>query len=186
MSRGTRGRGTSEAGFTLVEVLVVLTLFSVIGGIVTAGVVSALRSAAQTNAKIEALNELEIASQRVTRDLRAAEGIVISSGDPEREITTLLRSEAGNIEAVSYIVQDGELIRVDTGQTLVTAVGNAATEPVFVYLDRRGDPLPSCTDAGCEGLAQVGLRLVRDVEDLNPVIVETRTSVRNVRYGSIS
>jgi len=175
----------SDKGVTLVELLVVITLLTVVGGIVTSGIVSALRSAAQTNAKIEALNELELASQRVTRDLRQAEGIVITN-QPGESIAILLRNEDGDIELVEYVVDGVELIRVDTQQTLVTRVGNPPGEPLFTYLDRQAELITDCSTAGCEGLAQVGLRLIREVEGLNPVIVETRTSVRNVRYGSIS
>lgn len=178
-------RRRDESGATLVELLIVLTIFSVIGSIVSAGVITALRSAAATNAKVEALNELELAAQRVTRDLRSAEIIVIEP-DPGSQITALLRQETGGLVAVSYVVLNDQLVRVDTGQTLVTAVGNAPDDPVFVYLDRRGEPVPSCTTDGCEGLAKVGVRLVRDIEGRNPVIVESLTSVRNLRYGSAS
>ena len=180
-----RDRFRADEGVTLVELLVVITLLTVVGGIVTSGIVSALRSAAQTNAKIEALNELELASQRVTRDLRQAEGIIVTS-TPGESIATLLRNENGDVELVAYVVDGERLIRVDTQQTLVTRIGNPPGEPLFTYLDRQGEVITDCSDAGCEGLAQVGLRLIREVEGLNPVIVETRTSVRNVRYGSIS
>jgi prepilin-type N-terminal cleavage/methylation domain-containing protein len=198
--------GHDESGVTLIELLIVLTLVGVIGGVVTSGIVSAFASSRATTARVHALNELEIALQRVTADLRAAEEFVLSdSGDFDTELGLVVTID-GERKTVRYLLEptgDNEqaLIRQDTGQTLVTLVVNSEEdEPVFRYLDRFGvdlkcEPIPEdCSvtrsDADIRDAykqaASLDVRLVRGIEGSTPVMVETTVSVRNIRYGSVS
>ena len=181
------GRAKCEAGFTLVELLVVLVLLSVIGTVVTSAVVTSLRSATLTSQKVEALNELEIATQRVTRDLRASENLTVVLDDPDAEdpvavaLLAMLSDEDGSVSFVSYEVVNDQLIRLADGQQLlVTAVGNGADDPVFTCRDALGDVI-TC---GAGGLSQIGIRLIREIDERNPVVVETIVSIRNLRWGA--
>lgn len=187
-------RRGGEDALTLVELLVVVVLVAVVGSIVTSGIVSALRSAQATNARVEALNELEIATQRISRDLRAAEAIIVDADEPGWLITSVLREEDGSLSQVTYFVDSDDVLRrFDTQQTLVTAIGNDRAEtagdpedPIFTYHRQDGSIIETCDGpTTCDGLAQVGVRLVRDIDDRTPVVVETRTAIRNVRYGTI-
>lgn len=186
-SNPSHPRGRSEAGVTLVELLVVFVLLGVVGGVVTSAVVSSLRSAAATNQKIEATNELEIAAQRITRDLRAAENLTVILDDPAAVdpvivgVLAMLREQDGSEFFVSFEIVDDQLIRVAEGQQLlVTAVGNQADDPVFTCRDPLGQPI-TCGDGG---LSQIGIRLVREIDGRNPVILETIVSIRNLRWGA--
>lgn len=195
-------RSRDDGGFTLVELLVVLVILSILGGVTTTAVVTTLQSAAHTEQRVQALHELETALQRITRDLRVAEPLVLSpdatSGDFEAFQTdlgaTVVRS--GAPEDVRYrLVGDSEdgpqqLIREDTGQTLVTLVDNGG-EPVFEYLRFDGEPL-DCTDLtdvdDCRDrlmrASQIRIRLVRVIDEGNaPVRAETIVGVRSIRYG---
>lgn len=185
-SRQSRRR-PDESGVTLVEILVVFVILGVIGGVVTSAVVTSLRSATLTNQKIEATQELEIATQRVTRDLRASENLTVILSDPDDPspvvvgLLAMLRAEDGSVFFVSYEVSNDQLIRLADGQQLlVTAVGNAPDDPVFTCRDALGDVI-SC---GAGGLSQVGIRLVREIEGRNPAVIETIVSIRNLRWGT--
>jgi prepilin-type N-terminal cleavage/methylation domain-containing protein len=192
----------SQAGFTLVEVLVVLVLMGVVGGIATTAVVATLTSSSKTEQRVRALNELETALQRMTRDLRVADPLELSptatSGNFEAFETDLGASifrEGASTDVRYRLVGDPEdgpqrLVREDTGQTLVTLVDNGG-EPVFEYLRFDGEPL------SCEGLddiddckdrlmkaAQIRIRLVRVIDESSqPVRAETIIGVRSIRYG---
>lgn len=68
-----------QEGFSLVELLVVVVLVSVVGGIVISAVVTGIGSQQTTTNRLDALHELEVAIQRASRDFRAASPLVLSS-----------------------------------------------------------------------------------------------------------
>jgi type II secretory pathway pseudopilin PulG len=179
-----------ESGATLVELLVVMLIFGVIGGVVLTSTVAGFNSAAATNARIDALQELEIAMQRVTRDLRAADPLELVAGEYDTALgASILRD--GSRASVRYRLVDvdgtQQLVREDTSQTLVTNLDNGGA-PVFEYLDRFGQQI-NCTsdcDSALLQANQVQVRFVRVIADSTPAIVETRVAVRNLRHGSDS
>ena len=61
-----------QGGFTLVELLVVLLLLGVVGSIVAGGLVRGMRADAQAQARIEAFEDMQVALERVSREVRAA------------------------------------------------------------------------------------------------------------------
>ena len=178
-----------QCGFTLVELLVTLVIFGVVGGIVTSSTISALRSAASSESRIDALQELEIAMQRVTRDLRAADPLELVTGEYDDALGASIE-RGGSRSSVRYrLVTAGgvdQIVREDTGTTLITALDNQSDEPVFRYLDRFGVEIPCTTDCANAYLtsAQVQIRFVRQIDGSTPAIVESQVSVRNLRHGS--
>jgi prepilin-type N-terminal cleavage/methylation domain-containing protein len=180
-------RSPSQAGFTLVELLVVMVLLGIVGGIATTAIVTSLQSASNTNARVLALDELQTAMQRISRDLRAAEVFTINdSTDFEREITATIFRD-GSPSNVSYVVEERDgvdvLVRQDTGQTLITLVDND-TVPVFTYLGADGGPIVCATNCVNEysKAQQIRIVLMRGIEGKDPVIVESVVNVRNTRY----
>lgn len=177
-----------EDGVTLIELLVVMVVFGVVGGIVLTSTVTALQNAAATNARIDALQELELAMQRVTRDLRAADPLELVTGEYDTALgASILRD--GQRSSVRFRLVDAgdvqQMVREDVGQTLVTNLDNGG-DPVFEYLDRFGQEITCTSDCDTALLqaAQVQVRFVRVIPDSTPAIVETRVSVRNLRHGS--
>lgn len=183
-----------EQGFTLVELLVVLVLFTAIGSIVTAGVVAAYRSAVETNTRIDARQELELGAQQLIRVLRSAEGQLFIEADPAFQIGARTRTaaisenvyfgvagNAGNFVLVECRGNPGCIDDENAAQRqLITSVDNGPGGGVamFEYLDRAGDPADEPAAASV-----VKIRLVRSLgPDRNPVIVETSVAVRSARY----
>jgi prepilin-type N-terminal cleavage/methylation domain-containing protein len=184
-----RLRRNDQRGFTLVELLVVLALLGIVGGIVGNAVITSFHSSRATTSRTIALHELEIGLQRMTRDLRAADPLVLSSaGDYERQIGAWIDRD-GTREIVRYeIVEvngDQQLVRVDTNQTLVSLVDNGG-EPVFRYLDEAGDQIACTTDCSSAYLraARIEIRLVREIPNGEPVRAVTSVGVRGIRFST--
>lgn len=178
----------SARGFTVVELLVVMVLLGIVGSVVGSAIVGGFRSSRATTARTVALHELEVAMQRMTRDLRAADPLVLSeSGDYASQLGARIDRD-GTRSVVSYEIQvdDGvqQLVRVDTGQTLVSLVDNGG-EPVFRYLDAEGAEIVCSTDCASDylGTNRLEIRLVREIPDSEPVRAITSVGVRAIRYG---
>ena len=183
MSRNARG-------FTVVELLVVMLLLGIVGGVVASAIVSGFSSSRATTARTVALHELQIALQRMTRDLRAADPLMLSeSGEFDRELGARIDRD-GTRSVVTYELQENggvqQLVRVDTGQTLVSLVDND-DEPVFRYLDARGIDILCSSDCASRYLdaARIEIRLVREIPGSEPVRAITSVGVRSIRYGDI-
>jgi prepilin-type N-terminal cleavage/methylation domain-containing protein len=181
-------RANDERGFTLVELLVVMVLMGVVGGVVVNAVSTSFRSAAATTSRVRALHELEIGMQRISRDLRAADPLVLSTtGDYATDLGAEI-DRSGSRRVVRFALTDvggqQRLMQIDTGHTLVTEVDNGG-DPIFRYLDDVGDEITCTTDCSEKylGAAQVEIRLVRDIPDSTEVIAETRVAVRSIRFG---
>jgi len=180
-----------ERGTTLVELLVALTVFGVIGGIVMAGILSAFDSSRTTNARIEAIQEIESAQRRIAQDLRSATGLIIhkdgkDGDDFHSDITVEFRRSGGPDEA-RYRIDDSvtppRLIREGTDQTLVTLLDNQEVE-LFTYIDSRGNVI-DCEELNgraCLGAARVRITIIRDLPESPPVRSQTEVTIRNVRF----
>ncbi len=209
MSMSRHRRERCEQGFALVELLVVLVILGVVGGIVTTAVVTSLRASSATTSRVIALDELQTAMQRVSRDLRAAELFIITDSTAvDREVTVVVFRN-GEEQEVTYRVENRDgvdvLVREDTGQTLITLVDNcevpdeepdgdegaaetdpiaSCAEPVFTYLNSDGTEIVcdgDCANAYSKA-RQVEIRFIRGINDREPVIVESLVNVRNTRY----
>lgn len=63
--------GDGEAGTSLVEMLVAITLFTIIGGIVSGALIQGMQSTRRTQERVYALAELQKGTERMGRELRA-------------------------------------------------------------------------------------------------------------------
>ena len=195
MSTATFRRHRAVEGTTLVELLVVLTIASVIGGIITTAVVSALNSARSTNERVDAVQEIERAQRRIAQDLRSATGLILDpdDGDLSSDLIVEFR-RAGTQNQVRYRVdapadpeQPAQLVRDsdDSGQTLVTLLNNDdGTDPLFTYLNSRGVEIDceALDGRACLGAARIRITIVRELPNSPPVRSNTEVTIRNIRF----
>lgn len=100
-----------EAGFTLVELLVVITILTIIGGIVTTTVVRSIQVSHRAQQRAESLATLQNSLQRIGQEIRAADPLLLETGmDVERDIgIQILRG--GQKHLVRYYIDvDGDLV----------------------------------------------------------------------------
>ena len=71
-TKAVRTRGSGEAGFGLVEVLVSLSLLSVFMAMVTAGIITMYRAATTTESISRSQSQLHVAFQRLEKTIRYA------------------------------------------------------------------------------------------------------------------
>jgi prepilin-type N-terminal cleavage/methylation domain-containing protein len=156
----TADRG--EAGFTLVELLVVIVLLGVVGGVVVSAITTGLRSASASTARTMALHDIEVALQRVGRDLRAADPLYLTASTDygttigaeflrDRKIE-VVRFSIDVEDGVRYLVQNSQQFDLDDvisgnptatvlpQRRLVVDIDNDDPEddPIFVYYDADG------------------------------------------------
>lgn len=187
-----------QAGFSLVELLVVMSLLLVLGGMALTALTTGTTSSQITSDRIQALQEVQLAMQRVVRDLRVADEIILSETDDfANEITASITRDDGGPSTVRFVVEtvgeDGlrRLVREDTGFALIARLDNVDESgeqiPVFRYLDRLGREIDCSSPSECAsryvGAAQIELVFHREIPGREPVRAETRLSVRSVRYG---
>lgn len=206
MSLANRLRRREQDGFTLVELLIVMVLMGVVGAVTLTSFVTSARSAQHATERLDAINDLTPAMQRMTRDLRAASPLVIDTGGA---YTTKVGAEfvrGGQKYRVDYYVDgvgadarvladrysvasDGTLTTIGTSY-LIAQVDNGASEPVFAYYDNDNQQI-TCTDTtqACRDehvtAARIDVLLIRGVGDQDRGIeYSTSINVRNARYGS--
>ena len=208
------GRIRDQSGVTLIELMIVMVLMGVVGVIVLRGFVSASEITATGTQRADALEDIRPAIQRMTRELRAADPLVISPSLSYATELSAVVHRGGQTFRHSYAVVDGaepgehELweevyeVAADGTETLSRAnqlviLVDGTSDPVFSYLDDAGVPIVcddlnlSTVDAqlACRGrlvaASQVGIRLTRQVAgQTSGIDIDTTISVRNVRYGS--
>lgn len=174
---------TSESGFTLVELLVVMMLLGAVGVMVMAGIVQAFQSNEQAQRRMEAMTELRQASERIEREVRAACPI-----DPLGAADTTVRvpRDGGLYDHRFHL--DGDVLRheitaPDGSTTQSDLLRQVTSTPIFVFLGENDDEdgwkaLDPATAEFREVVA-VELRLQRDIADQPPVDIETVIQIRN-------
>jgi prepilin-type N-terminal cleavage/methylation domain-containing protein len=203
----------SEEGFTLIELLIVMVLMGVIGGFVTTSIVQAMQNSRATSERTIALHDIERSLQTVARELRVADPIYLTANNDYQSTigAEVVRDRKvqvhtftiETIDTVQFLVQDTTEYSLDAlndgdplndapislpRRRLVTDLDNGL-ESIFTYHGADGEEL-ECDEAvpsQCDDLyadaAQVGIRLVRNIDGQEPIRAETRVNVRNTRYG---
>lgn len=190
---------STDDGFTMVELLVIMAILGVVGAVTVAGITSGLRTTSYAQARVETLTETQTAIERISREIRA--------GDPVREVTdqTLILDVCRDGELLHYrytvesvgdqweLVQqrwdfardcptpDWDPVESDAHQTSTrTLVRDLTDAAVFTALDRDDAELAGTATENADDAYRVALRLQREVQDgRDPIEAETTVTLRN-------
>lgn len=200
-----RDHHSSNAGFTVVELLVVMVLLGVVGTITLTAVISSLQASSSAEDRMRALNDLQSGVERVGRELRAAQSMAPHLGeDPSYGMSATItrdgdgwrydyyldtddNGDIGLFEDIFRFDADGNLIEQRQGIFITDIANLALDEPVFEYYHRDGDGNLEPVDCDeqptrCATAKQVRLTLWKNIPDQDPMSVETVVNVRNMRY----
>jgi prepilin-type N-terminal cleavage/methylation domain-containing protein len=119
-----------DAGYTLIEVMIVSALFLLVLGIVFSMLVSAQRSEALERGRGQTLDDMTVTMDRMTKDLRQATNIV---GTPTASHIEMMTYDNGVSEDVVYDATGTKLTRTTNGQTSLVQNGLANTQ-LFTYV----------------------------------------------------
>lgn len=95
-------RGNAEAGFTLIELLMVMVISLIIGAAALMAIQTGQTSSAKTTARQEATTETEHALARITREVRQATQVAITSAS-QLDLKTWVRPAAGGAATVRHV-----------------------------------------------------------------------------------
>jgi type II secretory pathway pseudopilin PulG len=182
MLRRSLRRG--ELGLSVVELLVVLTIFGVISAIIAVTTTRGLQADSQARERITAFEDMQIGLERMSREVRAADPVISAQGD--EIVVQVFRS--GECLRYRYTL-DGAVLRTqqwrstDDCQTLtnlgeqVLFRGLEPTSDLFEYQDRQGNALSEPIAAG--NIGTVRIRLIRPLVGDREAEVSTVVRLRN-------
>lgn len=172
----------SERGWTLVEMLVAVTIgMVVLGGAVTV-FVGAVRSEPRTSSKVSAIQQGRVALERITRELRQGQDVPTATASKLAVVTYVKQSSCGGSPAseaiacrVTYTCTAGECSRVvaqpdgSLPGAATQVVSDLSTTAVFSYA-------PSATEP-----EHVGVELSFTTEQsADPVVLADGATLRNI------
>jgi general secretion pathway protein J len=112
MTTGTRAPRDPQAGLTLVEMLVALALFALIGSAGITVLDQVLRSEARTAQALDALADLQRAAHLLATDTAEADpGSLAFPADGGGTVAVLSRRVTDGRRALRYAVEDGAFVR---------------------------------------------------------------------------
>ena len=127
----TNGRAEKEeAGFTLVELLIVMVLLGIVMGVVANTLWTVQRSEAYTRGRTTALDEMRLALNRMTKDLRQAYDINTTPTASHLDVDTYVN---GVETRVVYDVTDGVITRSVGSGTAQLVQDELTTDNIFTY-----------------------------------------------------
>jgi type II secretory pathway pseudopilin PulG len=202
----------AEGGWTLVELLVVLLLVGVVGGVVTSSSIAAMRATRQSQERTYALTDIQRGLERVGRELRAAAPLELDpSGVYSDGIVANIVRDGEEISFRYYLSDevDGSVSLLEDVERRDMATGTVSTQnglfiadianretgtPLFRYFRTHPvsglleevdcDELDESACAQQHGTAtQVQLTLEKTLPEQDPISVQTVVNIRNTRLG---
>lgn len=187
-----------ESGFTLVELLVTMSIMLVIGGVAVSGTIAGMQATRRSQARVYALADLQVAVERIAREVRVADGEDYPAG-VDGELVAALPDDvqfdvfrSSGTERVRYRYwRDGAApnmlrtcrevyappatpcVAAGAGVPLLDDLANGAL-PLFAYLDDA-----DVTGASGDDIRQVTITLLQSLPEQGPIRIETTVGLRN-------
>lgn len=202
---GSTPQGDGEAGVSLVEMLVAITLFAIVGTIVTNGLVRGMQATRQTQARVTALADLQKGTERMGRELRAGVPVEVTGGLGGFTATVDIQRQNRRYRHLYQVVDAGTgaggqpVGRLDvtvsvfdppssttpasvTTTTLLRDLVNRPSDPStapFVYY-RRGSTAPQAAPAlPFATIDRVEVALRRRLPEQSPIALRSAITIRN-------
>ena len=190
------GTSTDADGLTLVELLVVLTLLAVVGSMISMAMIRGLQADAQARDRIEAFESMQIAIERMSREIRAASdataGDLLATANSneirfqarrldEDCLEFHYRLDGDEVIASQWSSTDGcDTLTGGADQVLVRGIDLTDVDGIFAYYDEERKALDPTDPDFDQEVAFVEIRFVRTlVHDQRPVTVNTMVGLRN-------
>lgn len=199
--------GRRRRAFTLVELLVAMTVFGAIGAITVAAVINATDTAIRGTDRSQALVDVQRGLERIGREVRSARPLLLDqSGDYATALGAVVYRDGDRIEYFWRVVENPDGTRDLTQDQVVYSpanattptrthtslfvlkVDNSATEPLFTYYAADGSTI-TCTDTtpSCQSqylaAKQVEVSFRIEQRRAEPVVGSARFNVRNTQLN---
>jgi Tfp pilus assembly protein PilE len=174
-----------DGGFTVVELMVTILLLTIVGGVVTTGLVRGHRVTRDGQERVAAITDLQRTMHRVTRDLRAATRFV-EAGPEAVEVEVSRGGErlryryalvgTNLTERVSVVAANGTVTVRSTNAQWVTDAASGGPTFRYRFFDEQG------TELATGSLTQIGaveVNVVRTLPNQPAVSVQSSVFVRN-------
>ena len=133
-SPGDGAATPSDGGFTLVEVLVSMALFAVLGTVLLGFALGSARVADDVQAATDVTEEARLATERMTRELRQAESLSGAVVDAGKVVAMTLEIDFDGNGSIDTSAVDPEVLTyrwLPDQQRLTLTANNGTTRPVL-------------------------------------------------------
>jgi prepilin-type N-terminal cleavage/methylation domain-containing protein len=134
MTPGRAGRAHPEAGTTLVELLVAMAVMGVIFALAGPTLLSAIGATDRLAATQSAIDDAQLVSARLDRELRSAICISTPAENTSGNVLSFETLSDGERAAVTYTVAEGRVEREEAGHVDVLATRVGATTSAFTQV----------------------------------------------------
>ena len=156
MTRGPFASSRRDLGLTLIELLISISLTMIIGGVVSAALITSMNAASSTAAQAADSTDAQLIAAYLTRDAQAAGG---TDPDTAQLVADLGVSTSATTVGWSGCAQTGDLVVrfswIDRGAAIDSS-------PVVVTYALASDG--TLVRRACEGSAQTDVTLARNIE----------------------
>jgi prepilin-type N-terminal cleavage/methylation domain-containing protein len=191
-----------EAGFTLVELAISLTMLAIVLPVAFSALSSMQNSEAVTTNRFTSLGEAQIIADRITKDLRTAvapdatsaafvaadvRGMTFYASLGDVNGPTKLRVYVANLPGTTVAVFHEDMTPAGTNveQTRMDGRYVDTSGVIFTYFDKTGTAIAAPVDpTKLRSIEQVGISLTTRVSPTAPATtIQTRVHIRNVDYN---
>ncbi len=121
---------TKQKGFTLVELLIVVSIIIIVVGVTGDIILSLVRSYSKTQITNEIEQNANFVMTKLDRELRSSSSVTLVSSDKIEFVRSL---SGGGTESIVYEIKDsGEIVRELDGAGEVLLTNNTSLEGVYV------------------------------------------------------